>query len=36
MLNKNKVLGKNAIAPDNPVGFKFDLIKNSNKKFFII
>ena len=32
MLNKNKVLGKNAIAPNDPIGFKFDLIKNSNKK----
>ena len=29
-MNKNKVLGKNTVFP-NPVGFKFDLIKNSNK-----
>ena len=31
-MNKNKVLGKSIIVPKSPEGFKFDLIKNSNKK----
>ena len=31
-MNKNKVLGKSVIVPKSPEGFKFDLIKNSNKK----
>ena len=31
-MSKNKVLGKTFIAPKSPEGFKFDLIKNSNKK----
>ena len=31
-MHKNKVLGKNIIVPKSPEGFKFDLIKNSNKK----
>ena len=26
-MSKNKVLGKTAIAPKSPEGFKFDLIK---------
>ena len=33
MTNNNKVLGKNTIIPNSPNGFKFDLIKNLNKKF---
>ena len=31
-MSKNKVLGKSAVVPKSPKGFKFDLIKNSNKK----
>ena len=31
-MSKNKVLGKSATVPKSPKGFKFDLIKNSNKK----
>ena len=30
-MSQNKVLGKTSIAPKSPEGFKFDLIKNSNK-----
>ena len=33
MTNNKKVLGKNTIIPNSPKGFKFDLIKNLNKKF---
>ena len=29
---ENKVLGKTSTTPKSPEGFKFDLIKNSNKK----
>ena len=32
MLYENKVLGKTTITPKTPEGFKFDLIKNTNKK----
>ena len=32
MLYENKVLGKTTITPNTPEGFKFDLIKNTNKK----
>ena len=31
-MSKNKVLGKSAVVSKSPEGFKFDLIKNSNKK----
>ena len=32
MIYENKVLGKTSITPNTPEGFKFDLIKNTNKK----
>tara|TARA_Y100001968_G_scaffold331473_1_gene386277 strand:- start:1391 stop:1846 length:456 start_codon:yes stop_codon:yes gene_type:complete len=33
MVKDNKVLGKNTKIPNSPIGFKFDLIKNRNRKF---